>query len=140
MKIEFTMLGVPTNWANFARNRFVMYAKKKEWLDAAEILGRSARIRAESPIAEKGHKQRLIAVTQFRNRFLDKEGLYVSCKPIIDGLKTVLKVRNKDTGKYENSAGAGLIYDDNEDYVEWVVTQVKCKRDDEKTIITIEIP
>lgn len=137
MIIEFEMLGVPTNWSNMIRNRFYMYAKKKEWLDAAEILGRVARVKAGVPIAEKGHPIRILHIHQYRQRLLDKDGLYVSCKPIIDGLKTVLK--RKIDGKMVTVSGAGLIYNDDPSHIDWEASQSKCIRDEQKTKIRIEI-
>lgn len=132
------MLGVPTNWSNFAKNRFVLYEKKKVWLETTIILGGMARIKAGCPVAEKGHDPRTLHIHQIRTRLLDKDGLYISAKPIVDGLKTEL--RKKVEKKFVKYEGAGLIFNDNPDHCDWEVTQEKADGRDQKTFIEIEIP
>lgn len=138
MIIEFGILGVPINWSNFYVNRFVMYEKKKEWLEDTIILGRMARIKAGCAVAEKGHDPRILRIHQLRTRFLDKDGLYISAKPIVDGLKT--KLRKKIDGKMTSYEGAGLIFNDNPDHCDWEVIQEKADGREQKTTIQIEIP
>lgn len=123
MQIEFGILGVPQNWSNWNKNRFVMYEAKKEWLDTTVILGRQCRARAGLQVAGRGHAQRTIQIVQSRVRFLDKDGLYISAKPIIDGLKTEL--RRKIDKKYVVYEGAGFIFNDDEVHADWDVKQIK---------------
>jgi hypothetical protein len=135
--IEFSMLGVPTNWSNYMVNRFVMAEKKREWLETTVILARVARVKANLPIAEKGHDLRFIRIHQIRTRLLDKDGLYSSAKPIVDGLKSEL--RRKVEGKFVKVVGAGLIFNDDPDHADWEVTQEKANGRDQKVTISIEI-
>ena len=121
--VKFSILGVPKNWSNWTPNRMALYAQKKEWLETTIILGRIARVKAGALVAEKGHSLRTALVFQKRVRLLDKDGLYVSCKPLIDGCKSYL--RHKIDGKFEKYIGAGLFYDDNPAHLEWEAKQEK---------------
>lgn len=138
MIVEFTMLGVPTNWSNFMKNRYVVAEKKNEWLTSTAILGRVARIKAGLPIAEKGHALRILRIHAIRTRLLDKDGLYASCKPIVDGLKSEL--RRKVDGQFVKVAGAGLIFNDDPSHADWEVTQEKADGKENKITIKVEIP
>jgi hypothetical protein len=137
MIIEFSMLGVPINWSNYMVNRFVIAEKKREWLESTTILARVARVKAGIPIAEKGHSLRIIQIHQIRTRLLDKDGLYVSCKPIVDGLKSELK--RKVEKKFVTVSGAGLIFNDNPSHCDWECTQELASGRDQKVTIRINI-
>ena len=135
--VEFGILGTPQNWANWTPNRMALYAKKKEWLETTIILGRMARNSAGVPIAIFGHPLRYISITQYRIRFLDKDGLFISGKPIVDGLKTEL--RRKVGKTFEKYPGAGLIFDDDPTHCDWDVKQEKATGTPQIKI-RIEIP
>lgn len=137
MIVEFSMLGVPKNWSNYNPNRYVLHAEKDEWLRSTTILGRVARVKAGCPIAEKGHDLRMVYIHQIRTRFLDKDGLFVSCKPIIDGLKSEL--RRKVDKQFVKVIGAGLIFNDDPEHADWIVTQEKADGRQNQTYIKVEI-
>jgi len=141
--IEFSILGVPKNWSNFSAHRYVQYNEKKEWLETTTILGRNARVKAGCLPAEKGHDQRTIRIHQYRKRLLDKDGLYTSGKPIIDGLKTILRrkiTEGPEKGKFLDVPGAGLIWNDDAKHCDWFVTQELASGRDQKITIQVEIP
>jgi hypothetical protein len=71
-------------------------------------------------------------------RFLDKDGLYSSVKPILDGLQISLQRKNKLTGKMESYPGAGLIVKDSPDWIDLEVEQYKVGKDTPYTEITVE--
>jgi len=137
MKVEFSMLGVPKNWSNFMRNRYVVYEEKDEWVRSTTILGRVARVKAGRDVAEKGHPLRMVHLHQIRTRLLDKDGLFISNKPIVDGLKTWL--RRKVDGEFTQVPGAGLIFNDDPKHCDWNCTQELAGGRDQKITITVEI-
>lgn len=114
-----------------------MYEKKKEWLETTIILGRLARIKMGCPIAGKGHSLRMVTIHEIRTRFLDKDGLYISAKPIVDGLKSEL--RKKEGKKFIKYEGAGLIFNDDADHCDWYVTQEKADGREPQVKITVKI-
>lgn len=137
--VKFGILGVPKNWSNWTPNRMALYSQKKEWLDTASILGRQARILAKVEVAIRGHPRRNIFIRMLRKRTLDKDGSYSACKPIIDGLKTILKRRKSNSKSFEEYEGAGLIFDDNPIHADWTVEQ-EITRDEPQVWIEVHIP
>jgi hypothetical protein len=141
LTVEIHVTGVPENWDNITttskRGAMAVAARKREWLETIIFLGGQERNTAHIPLAEKGHPRRLVHIEQIRWGRLDKGGLYASCKPLIDGLKVVL-YRGKGEHR-RRITGAGLIYEDDPDHVDWDVTQTIDRNQNPLTKITVEI-
>jgi Holliday junction resolvase RusA-like endonuclease len=71
------------------------------------------------PPARKGERLRL-AICQYRSRMLDRDNLYGSVKNIVDAL-----------------CDMGLIFNDDDKHLDLHVSQVKAKRREQKTEITV---
>lgn len=64
----------------------------------------------------------------------DLDGLYGGFKDILDCLTTPVQQAN---GKTRNKYGIGLIVDDNQRSIRLNIEGVRCRRDEQKTVVTI---
>ncbi|MBR0560065.1 hypothetical protein [Neokomagataea anthophila] len=64
----------------------------------------------------------------------DLDGLYGGFKDILDCLTTPVQQAN---GKVKNKHGVGLIVDDNQLSIRLNIEGVRCRRDEQKTVVTI---
>ena len=77
----------------------------------------------------KNPQKRKIKIERYGSRTLDRDNFIGGCKSLIDSLRDC----GKPMRKY------GLIVDDRDAYLECEYEQIKCKRGEEKTRLTIWI-
>jgi len=71
-----------------------------------------------------------VKITLHLNRLRDPDGLAGCVKPILDAMCR--------WSREKKSGGIGLIYDDGPEYIDLVVTQEKCQKKDQRTIIELD--
>jgi hypothetical protein len=96
-------------WAHWR----VYSGEKKKWF---------ALMSAALPKREPPERKVMIWITSYRNRELDHMNLVGGCKPIPDCLKQL-----------------GYIKDDSPKWFDYVVSQEKCARDEERTVVEIDL-
>lgn len=79
-------------------------------------------------------RKAVVQIVRYSTGTPDRDGLYGGCKDLLDCLTTP---RLGASGKTINKYGLGLIVDDAPQFIDLSVTAERCKRDEQRTVVTI---
>ena len=105
---KFAGRPVPALTANFHLTPMAAYSRSKRLRTATFSWAFAQSLRLDIPPAERKRILRLTLIRGHRQRLLDKDGMYVALKPVVDGLRD-----------------ARLLVDDSEKWVDYEATQRK---------------